>query len=107
MSVLAGDDVVLKYNKIGKKVKKLFSVEFDSQFVYEIYRQWNSKRKYSLFMYCYNLCWFCNKVRKRKLSSSQSLEQCKFRLKKEKYIDLFDDELEDSSDESETEAEGI
>ena len=33
------------------------------------------------------------------------LEQCKFRQKKKKEIDLFDNELEDSSDESEIEAE--
>ena len=35
------------------------------------------------------------------------LEQCKFRQKKKKEIDLFDNELEDSSDESEIEAEWI
>ena len=35
MSFLADDDVILKYNKIGKKVKKLFSVEFDSQLVHD------------------------------------------------------------------------
>ena len=34
-----------------------------------------------------------------------NIEQCKFRLKKKKDIDLFDYELEDSSDESEIEAE--
>ena len=34
MLFLADDDVILKYNKIGKKVKKLFSVEFDSQLVH-------------------------------------------------------------------------
>ena len=33
-----------------------------------------------------------------------NLEQCKFVLKKKKNIDLFNDELGDSSDESETEA---
>ena len=33
-----------------------------------------------------------------------NLEQCKFRLKKKKDINLFDNELEDSSDESEIEA---
>ena len=36
-----------------------------------------------------------------------NLEQCKVRLKKKKDIDLFVDELEDSSDESEIEAEWI
>ena len=34
-----------------------------------------------------------------------NLQQCKFRVKKKKNIDLFDDELEDSSKESEIEAE--
>ena len=34
-----------------------------------------------------------------------NLEQCKFRPKKKKGIDLFDDELVDLSDESEIEAE--
>ena len=32
---LADDDVILKYNKIWKKVKKLLSAEFDSQLVYD------------------------------------------------------------------------
>ena len=36
-----------------------------------------------------------------------NLEQSKFWLKKKKDIDLFDDELEDSSDESDIEAEWI
>ena len=36
-----------------------------------------------------------------------NLEQCKFRFKNNKSIDLFDDELEVSSDESEIEAEWI
>ena len=34
-----------------------------------------------------------------------NLEQCKFSLQKKKNIDLFDDELEDSNDESEIEVE--
>ena len=34
-----------------------------------------------------------------------NLEQCKYRLKKRKFPDLFDDELKDSSDESEIESE--
>ena len=34
-----------------------------------------------------------------------NLEQCKYRLKKRKFHDLFDDELKDSSDESEIESE--
>ena len=32
---LADDDVILKYNKIWKNVKKLLSTEFDSQLVYD------------------------------------------------------------------------
>ena len=36
MSFLADDDdVILKYNKIWKKMKKLLIVEFDSQPVYD------------------------------------------------------------------------
>ena len=34
-----------------------------------------------------------------------SLEQCKYRLKKRKFPDLFDDELKDSRDECEIESE--
>ena len=35
MSFLADDDVILKYNKIWKKIKKLRSVEVKSQPVYD------------------------------------------------------------------------
>ena len=35
MSFLADDDVILKRNKIWKKIKKLLSAEFDSQPVYD------------------------------------------------------------------------
>ena len=35
MSFLADDDVILKYNQIWKKIKKLLSVEFKSQPVYD------------------------------------------------------------------------
>ena len=35
MSLLADDDVILKFNKIWKKIKKLLSVEFDSQPLYD------------------------------------------------------------------------
>ena len=34
MSFLADDDVILKYNKIWRKKKKVISVEFDNQPVY-------------------------------------------------------------------------
>ena len=35
MSFLADDDLIFKYNKIWKKIKKLLGVEFDSQPVYD------------------------------------------------------------------------
>ena len=35
MSFLADDDVILKYNKIWKKIKRLIGVEFDSQPLYD------------------------------------------------------------------------
>ena len=35
MSLSAVDIVILKYNKTWKKIKKIFSVEFDSQLVYD------------------------------------------------------------------------
>ena len=123
MPFLADDDNdgILKYNKIWKKltsylvlnlIVSLFMMKntlnqgknFWRQSYYKIYKQWNSKRKYSLFMYCCNFCWFCNKTRKRNISKV-NLEQCQFRLKKKKNIDFFDHELEDSSDESEIVAE--
>ena len=75
MSFLADDDdddVILKYNKIWKKIKKLLSVEFDSQPVYdEKYIKTRAKffedkvttkftdseiPKENIFMYCCNLC---------------------------------------------------
>ena len=88
MSFLADDDdVILKYNKIW--IEKLLSNEFDSQPVYdEKYIKTRVKtfgekviteftdneipKKTSLFMDCCSLCWFCNKIRKKKLSLSQS-----------------------------------
>ena len=50
-------------------------------------------------MYC------CNLKLGKENYPQVNLEQCKFRLNKKKNIDLFDDELEDSNDESEIEAE--
>ena len=35
MSFLADDDLIFKYNKIWKKIRKLLGVEFDSQPVYD------------------------------------------------------------------------
>ena len=120
---LAGDDdVILKYNKIWKKLKRLLSAEFDSHPVYDekciktrvkplkilhkIFRQWNSKRKYSLFMHCCNLRWFCNKIRvKKKKKKSWAVQIQTKKKQRHSIIWWFDDELEDSSDESEIKAE--
>ena len=54
---------------------------------------------------CCNLYWFCNKTKKKEGYPQVNLEQYKFRLKKMKDTNLFNDELEDSSAESEIEAE--
>ena len=107
LSLLTDDnnDVILKYNKICIITEKLVSAEFDSQPVYQekhqkeskniwrqryykIYRQRNSKRRYSLFMFCFNLYIFSNKISKRKYTQV-NLEQCKFRLNKKENIELF------------------
>ena len=103
MSFLADDeDVILKYNKLGKYIKtrlKTFEDKVITKFKNNEIPKENNH-------YCCNLCWFCNKVRKKHYPQV-NLEQCKFRLKKKKDIDLFDDELEDSSDESGIEAKWI
>ena len=81
---LAADDVILKYNKIWKKIKKLLSVEFDSQPVSDVkyvktkvkafekllqnLQTMKFQKKILIIHYCWNFCWFCNKIRKIKLS---------------------------------------
>ena len=124
MSFLADDDddIILKYNKIWKKIKKLLSVEFDSQPVYdEKYIKTRLKPfehkvitkftdneipKENTHYSCIVAICVDSVIKLEKKHHPQvNLEQCKFRLKKKKNIDLFDDELEDSSDESEIEAE--
>ena len=113
------DDVILKYNKIWNKIKKFFTVEFDSQSAYdEKYIKTTVKTfednviikfidnevpKESTHYSCIAAICFENWISQN--HPQVNLEQCEFRLKKKKNIDLFDDELEDSSDESEIEAE--
>ena len=57
-------------------------------------------------MYCCNAIYVDSVIKLENENYPQvSLEQCKFRLKKKKNIDLIDDVLKDSSDGSEIEAE--
>ena len=76
------DDVILKYNKIWKKKLKSY---FDSQPVYdEKYVEIRVKPFEDKVIMKFtdneipkenthdNLCWFCNKIRKRELSLRQS-----------------------------------
>ena len=117
MSFLADDDVILKYNKIQKKIQKLVGVEFDSQPVYD---EKYIKTKVKISEDKVITKFTDNKIPKENNHYScaaaicinsaikvegenypqVNLEQCKFRLKKKKEIDLFYDELQDSSDES-------
>ena len=122
MLFVAGDDVILKYNKNQKKIKKLLSVEFDSQPIYdEKYSKTRAKAfedkvitkftdneipKENTHYSCIAAICIDSVTKLKKESYPQvNIEQCKFRSKEKKDTDLFDDELEDSSDESEIEAE--
>ena len=124
MSLLAddGDDAILKYSKIWEKNRKLLSVEFDSQPVYDekyiktrvktfedkVITKFtdNETPKENTHYSCIAAICVDSVIKFEKENYPQlNLVQCKFRLKKKKNIDLFDDELEDSSDESEIEAE--
>ena len=112
----------MKYNKIWKKIKKLLSVEFDGQPVYDekdiktrvktfedkVITKFtgNEIPKENTHYSCIAAICIASVIKLERENYPQvNLEQCKFRLKKKKNIDLFDDELEDSSDESEIEAE--
>ena len=114
--------VILKYSKIWKKIKKLLSAEFDSQPVYdEKYVNTRVKNfqdkvitkftdneilKENTHYSCIGAICVDSVINLEKENYPQiNLEQCKLGLKKKKNIDLFDDELEDSSDESEIKAE--
>ena len=117
MSFLADDDVILKYNKIQKKIQKLVGVEFDSQPVYdEKYIKTKVKisedkvitkftdneiPKENNHYSCTAAICINSAIKVEGENYPQvNLEQCKFGLKKKKEIDLFYDELQDSSDES-------
>ena len=110
MSVLADDDVILKYNNIWKKIKKLLSVEFDSKPGYdEKYIKTRAKtfedRVITKFVdneipkentkyfpaFCIAICIAAtcidSVIKLEKENYSQvNLEQCKFRIKKRKTL---------------------
>ena len=104
--------------------KKLLSVEFDSQSAYdEKYIKTRVKTfedkvitkftdneisKENTHYSCIAAICVNSVIKLEKENYPQlNLEQCKFRLKKKQNIDLLDDELEESSDDSEIEAEEI
>ena len=118
------DDVILKYNKICIIMEKLVSAEFDSQPVYQekhikrrlktlegkVITKFTDKEipKENTHYSCITAICIDSLIKLDKENYARdNLEQCKFRLKKKRNIDLFDDKLEDSSDESESEAECI
>ena len=124
MSFLADDDLIFKYNKIWKKIKKLLGVEFDSQPVYDekyiktrvktfedkVITKYtdNEIEKERTHYSCIAVICADPVIKLGKENYSQvNLEQCKFRLKKKKNNDLLDYELGDSSDQSEIEVEWI
>ena len=125
ISFLAADDdnVNLKYSKIQKKnIKNLLSLDFDNQ---PFYDEKHIKTRVKTFEDKVITKFADNEIPKEnthysciaaicvdsvmKLEKESylevNLEQFKFRLKKKRNFDLFNDELEDSSDESKTEAE--
>ena len=116
------DDVILKYNKICIIIEQLVSAEFYSQPVYEekhietrvkrfedkVITKFTDKEipKENTHYSCITAICIDSLIKLAKENYAQvNLEQCKFKLKKNRNIDLFDDKLEDSSDESESEAE--
>ena len=124
MSFLADVDAILKYNEIQKKIKKSLNVEFDSQPAYDekyiktrveafedkVITKFTDHEipeentHYScIAAFCVD---FVIKLEKQNYPQV-NLQQCKFRLTKKKDIDLFDDELEGSTDESEIEVQFI
>ena len=118
------DDVILKYNKICIIIEQLVSAEFYSQPVYEekhietrvkrfedkVITKFTDKEipKENTHYSCITAICIDSLIKLAKENYAQvNLEQCKFKLKKNRNIGLFDDKLEDSSDESESEAECI
>ena len=131
MSFLADDDddddddnVILKYNKIWRKWIFFLSVELDSKPVYdEKYIKTRVKTfedtvitkftdneipKENTYYSCIATICVDPVIELEKKNILRSiLSKCKLRLKKKKNIDFFHDELEDSSDKWEIEAEWI
>ena len=122
MSFVADEDVILKYNKIWKKIKMILSVKFDRQPVYDdkyiktrvktfedkVITKFidNEIPKENTHYSCIDVICVDSVIKLEKENFPRiNLEQCKFRLKKKKDIDLFDVTLKDSSDESEIETE--
>ena len=122
MSFVADEDVILKYNKIWKKIKMILSVKFDRQPVYDdkyiktrvktfedkVITKFidNKIPKENTHYLCIDVICVDSVIKLEKENFPRiNLEQCKFGLKKKKDIDLFDVTLKDSSDESEIETE--
>ena len=122
MSFVADEDVILKYNKIWKKIKMILSVKFDRQPVYDdkyittrvktfedkVITKFidNEIPKENTHYLCIDVICVDSVIKLEKENFPRiNLEQCKFGLKKKKDIDLFDVTLKDSSDESEIETE--
>ena len=115
MSFLGEDEeIILKYNKIGKKIFKSYDFKLDSQPVYDkIYMKTKSKT----YGEKANTAFSDNEIPKEKTHYScipaicidsvlnlheknylqVYLEQCKYRQKKKKLINFIDAELEKSS----------
>ena len=103
MSFLADDDVILKYNKIWKKIKRLIGVEFDSQSLYDgkyiktRVKTFEDKviikfidneipKENTHYSYIAAIC-VDSVIKLEKENYPQvSLEQCTFRLKKKKTL---------------------
>ena len=103
MSFLADDDVILKYNKIWKKIKRLIGVEFDSQplhdgkyiktrvktFEDKVITKFtdNEILKENTHYSCIAAICVDSVIKLEKENYPQvNLEQCKFRLKKKKTL---------------------
>ena len=123
-SFLAYDDVILNSNKTGEKLKSqlvlnlianLFMMKNTLKLEQKLLKKKllqnlqmiKSLKKILIILVL--LQFFIDSVIKLEKENypQVNLEQCKFRLKKKKNIDLFNDESIDSSDESEFKTEQI
>ena len=123
-SFLADDDVILNSNKTGEKLKSqlvldlianLFMMKNTLKLEQKLLKKKllqnlqmiKSLKKILIILVL--LQFFIDSVIKLEKENypQVNLEQCKFRLKKKKNIDLFNDESIDSSDESEFKTEQI